>query len=164
MLPQVEYVSDQGAQPPTPTRTNLSDADHPGVELKANIKSISHRCHQFEVALVWELTKETIHLPLGCLQGGEEKHSLARAGGTRATVRVDSRNSRLISLSLSVSPCLSLSLSVSLCLSLSHSFVCCFLSVSILLSLAYMVASTPSGQCWERITIPGIQFHIANTI
>ena len=25
----------------------------------------------FEVAFIWELTKETIHLPLGCLQGGE---------------------------------------------------------------------------------------------
>jgi len=43
---------------------------HPGVELRANLKSISHRCHLFEVAFVWELTKETIHLPLGCLQGG----------------------------------------------------------------------------------------------
>jgi hypothetical protein len=29
------------------------------------------RCHLFEVAFAWELTKETIHLPLGCLQGGE---------------------------------------------------------------------------------------------
>ena len=43
---------------------------HPGVELRANLKSISQRCHLFEVAFVWELTKETIHLPLGCLQGG----------------------------------------------------------------------------------------------
>jgi len=43
---------------------------HPGVELRANPKSISHRCHLFEVALVWELTKATIHSPLGCLQGG----------------------------------------------------------------------------------------------
>ena len=38
--------------------------------MRANLKSISHRCHLFEVAFVWELTKETIHLPLGCLQGG----------------------------------------------------------------------------------------------
>jgi len=43
---------------------------HPGVELRANLKSISHRCHLFEVAFVWELTKETIDLPLGCLKGG----------------------------------------------------------------------------------------------
>jgi len=45
-------------------------ATHPGVELRANLKSISHRCHLFEVAFVWELTKETIQLPLGCIQGG----------------------------------------------------------------------------------------------
>ena len=42
---------------------------HPGVELRANLKSISHRCQLFEVAFVWGLTNETIHLPLGCLQG-----------------------------------------------------------------------------------------------
>ena len=36
----------------------------------ANLKSISHRCHLLEVAFVCELTKETIDLPLGCLQGG----------------------------------------------------------------------------------------------
>jgi len=38
--------------------------------LRANLKSIFHRFHLFEVAFVWELTKETIHLPLSCLQGG----------------------------------------------------------------------------------------------
>jgi len=43
---------------------------HPGVELRANLKSISRRCHPILVAFVWELTKETIYLPLGCLQGG----------------------------------------------------------------------------------------------
>ena len=43
---------------------------HPEVELRANLESISHRCHLEEVAFVWELTKVTIHLPLGCLQGG----------------------------------------------------------------------------------------------
>ena len=42
----------------------------PGVELRANFKSISRRCHFFEVVLVQELTEETIHLPLDCLQGG----------------------------------------------------------------------------------------------
>jgi len=30
---------------------------HPGVELRANLKSISHRCYLFEVAFAWELTK-----------------------------------------------------------------------------------------------------------
>ena len=48
----------------------VSLTPHPGVELKANLKSISHRCLLFEVAFVWELTKESIHLPRGCLQGG----------------------------------------------------------------------------------------------
>ena len=36
----------------------------------ANLKSVYHRCNLFEVAFVWELTKETIVLPLGCLKGG----------------------------------------------------------------------------------------------
>jgi len=38
---------------------------HPGGNPGANLKSISHKCHLFEVAFVWELTKETIVLPLG---------------------------------------------------------------------------------------------------
>ena len=38
--------------------------------MRANLKSISHRYHLFEVAFVWKMTKETIHLPLGCLKGG----------------------------------------------------------------------------------------------
>ena len=46
----------------------------PGIELRANLKSIFHRCHLFEVAFVWELTSETIHLPLGCLQVGYRVH------------------------------------------------------------------------------------------
>jgi len=37
---------------------------------KSYLESISHRCYLFEVAFVWELTKETISLPLGCLQRG----------------------------------------------------------------------------------------------
>ena len=37
---------------------------HPEVELRANLRSIFHRCHLFEVAFVWELAEETIHLPL----------------------------------------------------------------------------------------------------
>jgi len=35
----------------------------------ANLKAISHRCRPL-VAFAWELTRETIYLPLGCLQGG----------------------------------------------------------------------------------------------
>ena len=57
-----------------PLAADLRDSyptSHPGgVELRANLKSISHRCYLFEVAFEWELTKETIDLPLGCLQGG----------------------------------------------------------------------------------------------
>ena len=39
--------------------------------MRADLEPISHRCHLFEVAFVWGLIKETIQLPLGCLQGGE---------------------------------------------------------------------------------------------
>ena len=41
----------------------------------ANFMSISHRCYLFEVAFVWELTKETIDLHLGCLQGCWAHHA-----------------------------------------------------------------------------------------
>ena len=44
---------------------------HPGVELRANCKSIFHGCHLFEVFFKLALTKETIHLLLGCLHDGE---------------------------------------------------------------------------------------------
>jgi len=43
---------------------------NPGGNPGANLKSISHRCRPILVAFVWELTKETIYLHLGCLQGG----------------------------------------------------------------------------------------------
>ena len=46
-------------------------AHHPGGNPGANLKSISHRCFLREVACEWELTKETIYLTLGRLQGGE---------------------------------------------------------------------------------------------
>ena len=55
----------------------VSDA----VDLRANLKSISHRFHLFKVASVWELTKQTIHLPLGCLQGGTAAWALAMRSG-----------------------------------------------------------------------------------
>jgi len=54
----------------TPGNSNdarLRSVLDPGVVLRANLKSISHRCHLLEVAFVRELTKETIHLPLVCL-------------------------------------------------------------------------------------------------
>ena len=31
--------------------------------MRANLKSITHRCHLFEVAFVWELTKKTSICP-----------------------------------------------------------------------------------------------------
>jgi len=43
---------------------------HPGGNPGENLNSISHRCYPVLVAFVWELTKENIFLPLGCLQGG----------------------------------------------------------------------------------------------
>ena len=41
---------------------------------------ISRRCHPILVAFVSELTKESIHLPLGCLQGGERWESISHTG------------------------------------------------------------------------------------
>jgi len=51
-------------------RFSMNEVPHPGVELRANLESIFRRRFLFEEAFVWQLTKETIHLPLGCLQGG----------------------------------------------------------------------------------------------
>ena len=66
-----EIVAQMACGPGTKVRA-AGDAEgaflapaHPGVELRANLKSVSHRCYLFEVAFVWELTKEIIHLPLG---------------------------------------------------------------------------------------------------
>ena len=61
----------------------FSRPPHPGGNPGANLKSISHRRYLFEVAFVWELTKETIHLPLGCLQGGPRWSREYRAGAFR---------------------------------------------------------------------------------
>jgi len=43
---------------------------YPGGNPGANLKSIPHRYYLREVAFEWELNKETIYLPLGCLKGG----------------------------------------------------------------------------------------------
>jgi len=64
----VAEVVDELVQLTNPGLEVLHAGDNPG----ANLKSISHRCHLREVAVVWEFTKETIDLPLGCLQGGGE--------------------------------------------------------------------------------------------
>jgi len=52
------------------TVKTLSVSHHPGGNPGANLTSISNRCYLREAAFKWELTKETIHLPLGCLQDG----------------------------------------------------------------------------------------------
>jgi len=45
----------------------LEDAEqnHPGGNPGANLKSISHRCPPDSGGILWELTTETIQLPLG---------------------------------------------------------------------------------------------------
>ena len=42
----------------------------PGGNLATIFQSISHRCYLQEVAFEWKVSKATIYLPLGCLQGG----------------------------------------------------------------------------------------------
>jgi len=51
-------------------RTRIAWRVHPGSNPGENLEPSSHRSHPILVAFVWELTKETIYLPLGCLQGG----------------------------------------------------------------------------------------------
>ena len=58
------------------------------VELRAHLESISHRCHLIEVAFVWDLTKETIHLPLGCIQGGVARCVPCDTGHRRPLVQI----------------------------------------------------------------------------
>jgi len=70
----------------------LTTLHRPGVELRANLKSVSHERHLEDVAFVWELTKETIHLPPGCLQG--------RLSTTRAHPPRDTPVPTLISLNV----------------------------------------------------------------
>jgi len=60
---------------------------HPGGNPEANLKSISHRCYLEEVAFAWELTKETIVLPLGCLHGGEMSERTASTATSVPTAR-----------------------------------------------------------------------------
>ena len=64
----------RGGRPLT-FRARSHPADNPGANLKSNF----HRCYLISVAFVWELTKETIHLLLGCLQGGSQSPLNARS-------------------------------------------------------------------------------------
>ena len=63
-------------------------ANHPGGNPGANLKSISHRWHPILVASVWELTKETIHLPLGCLQGGASQHAMTMGRNQKTALAI----------------------------------------------------------------------------
>jgi hypothetical protein len=49
---------------------SVSQPVHPRGNPGANLKSISHRCYLILVAFVCEVTSETIHLLLSCLQSG----------------------------------------------------------------------------------------------
>ena len=60
---------------------------HPGGNPGANLHSISHRRHPILVAFVWELTRETIDLTLGCLQGGMSMDSSLGYDGRDAARR-----------------------------------------------------------------------------
>jgi hypothetical protein len=46
------------------------EVPYPGVELRENLKSNSHRCYPILLAFIWELTNQAIETPLGYLQGG----------------------------------------------------------------------------------------------
>ena len=116
----------------------------------ANVKSTSHRCYLFKVAFVWELIEETIHLPLGCLQGGVQSGfntpwsapccPLCQQSSVSLSLAFSlSYSLAESSVSLSLSPSLSLTLSLSRSLLLSH-----LLSVSPSLSLSLSRSLSPS--------------------
>jgi len=69
-------------------------ACHTGGNPGANLKSISHRCHPILVAFVWELTNETIYLPLGCLQGGVEANRITATAGIPSSVSLGMMGAR----------------------------------------------------------------------
>ena len=56
--------------PPNSSHGASRSHSHPGGNPGANIKTISHKYYIREEEFECELTKETIYLPLGCLQGG----------------------------------------------------------------------------------------------
>ena len=53
-------------------RMPLVRHSHPRGNPGANLESIFHRSYLRKVAFEWELTQQTIYLPLGCLQGGQK--------------------------------------------------------------------------------------------
>jgi len=92
LSPIQSHPSIQARPPPRVERQGM--VLHPGGNPGANPKSISHRCHPILVAFVRELTKETTHLPLGCLQGGDVCCAGGRCTGARTWSGSTPRSSR----------------------------------------------------------------------
>jgi len=74
-VPQVADDTERRAALEVEEKARLNQVPHnlsfpPWRQPRANLESISHRFHPILVAFAWELTIETIDLPLGCLQGG----------------------------------------------------------------------------------------------
>ena len=63
----------------------------PGCNPGVHLKSISHRCYLREEAFEWELTKETIYLPLGCFQGGSALHLFDRHSHAQSAKLLEDR-------------------------------------------------------------------------
>ena len=101
LIPTLGALSPRGGPIQDPVLT-----PHPGGNPGGNLKSISQKCYLREVAFEWELTKETIHLPLGCLQGGV---SSKRSGATRSAT-ISHTKCFLKSFCRSQLPCKSVSL------------------------------------------------------
>ena len=101
MSPHIDRLEDQGGVGES-RRSGVGI--HPGVELRANLKSISHRCYLFEVAFVWDLTKETIDLPVGCLQGGQGMGTDAPPRSRRGASRCDTPHLRAAPLMARILP------------------------------------------------------------
>ena len=75
-------------------QTPLHNASsHPGVEHRSKLNVFSHRCHLVEMAFVWELTEETIHVPMGCLQGGFGSWQAARSAVHNRRIQITDTSS-----------------------------------------------------------------------
>ena len=72
----------KGVAAPCERGTAVLPSPHPGGNPGANLEPTSHRCHLFEVAFVWGLTKQIMLWPLGCFQGGSELGFPVTIGGS----------------------------------------------------------------------------------
>ena len=123
---------------------------HPGIEMRANLKSISHRFHLLQVAIVWELNEETIHLPLGCLW------EATLTAYSSSTFRCSGRSvclSVFLSVCLFIHLCASLSIRLSVCLSCllkSQPFAFRVTSVSVTVLGTPTARSCSTSRCSRR--------------